>query len=118
MKFGMSISNLGIYTNFEELIALAHNAEEAGWDEIFLWDHILHKPRADSRAVDPWIALAAIAANTKKIMLGPMVARADGTKQYIITIRDKERRHNLFKYIPLARSCAFEMHYIFYTGFC
>ena len=73
MKFGISISNLGIYSDFEGLIALAQNAEEAGWDGIFPWDHILHKPRADSRVIDPWIALAAIAANTKKIMLGPMI---------------------------------------------
>lgn len=73
MKFGISISNLGMYSDFEGLIALAQDAEEAGWDGIFPWDHILHKPRADSRVVDPWIALAAIAANTKKMMLGPMV---------------------------------------------
>jgi len=73
MKFGISISNLGIYTDFEELIALAQDAEDAGWDGIFPWDHILHKPRADSRVVDPWIALAAIAANTKKVLLGPMI---------------------------------------------
>ena len=73
MKFGISISNLGIYSDFDGLIALAQDAEEAGWDGIFPWDHILHKPRADSRVVDPWIALAAIAANTKKMMLGPMV---------------------------------------------
>lgn len=73
MKFGISISNLGMYSDFDELIALAQDAEEAGWDGIFPWDHILHKPRTDLRVVDPWIALAAIAVNTKKIILGPMV---------------------------------------------
>jgi len=73
MKFGISVSNLGIYSDFDELIALAQDAEEADWDGIFPWDHILHKPRVDSRVVDPWIALAAIAANTRKILLGPMV---------------------------------------------
>jgi len=73
MKFGISISNLGVYSDSEGLIALAQDAEEAGWYGIFLWDHILHKPRADLRVVDPWIALAAIAVNTKKIILGPMV---------------------------------------------
>ncbi len=73
MKFGISISNLGMYSDFDGLIALAQDAEEAGWDGLFPWDHILHKPRADSRVIDPWIALAAIAACTKKMMLGPMV---------------------------------------------
>jgi alkanesulfonate monooxygenase SsuD/methylene tetrahydromethanopterin reductase-like flavin-dependent oxidoreductase (luciferase family) len=73
MKFGISISNLGMYSDFDGLIALTQDAEEAGWDGIFPWDHILHKPRADSRVIDPWIALAAIASNTKKMILGPMV---------------------------------------------
>ncbi|MFX0116720.1 MAG: LLM class flavin-dependent oxidoreductase [Candidatus Hodarchaeota archaeon] len=73
MKFGISISNLGIYSDFEGLIALAQDAEEAGWNGIFPWDHILHKPREKLRVIDPWIALAAIATNTKKVMLGPMV---------------------------------------------
>ena len=73
MKFGVSISNLGIYSDFDGLIALAQDAEEAGWDGIFPWDHILHKPRANSLVIDPWIALAAIAVNTKNMMLGPMI---------------------------------------------
>jgi len=73
MKFGISISNLGMYSDFDGLIALAQDAEGAGWDGLFPWDHILHRPRADLRVIDPWIALAAIAAHTKKIMLGPMV---------------------------------------------
>ncbi len=73
MKFGISISNLGIYSDFDGLIALAQDAEEAGWNGLFAWDHMLHKPRADSRVIDPWIALAAVAAHTKKMKLGPMV---------------------------------------------
>jgi alkanesulfonate monooxygenase SsuD/methylene tetrahydromethanopterin reductase-like flavin-dependent oxidoreductase (luciferase family) len=73
MKFGISVSNLGMYGDFDGLIALAQDAEEGGWDGVFPWDHILHKPRADARVIDPWIALATIASCTKKILLGPMV---------------------------------------------
>ena len=73
MKFGISISNLGIFSDFDGLIAFAQDAEEAGWDGIFPWDHILHKPRPNFRVIDPWIALAAIATSTKKIFLGPMI---------------------------------------------
>ena len=62
-----------MYSDFVGLIALAIDAEEAGWDGLFPWDHILHKSRADRRVIDPWIAMAAIAAYTKKMMLGPMV---------------------------------------------
>jgi len=73
MRFGVSISNLGIYSDFDEVIALAQDAEEAGWNGIFPWDHILHKPKAGLGVIDPWIMLAAIAANTRRIVLGPMV---------------------------------------------
>ena len=54
------------------LVRMAVAAEEAGWDGVFLWDHIrLREPiRA---ATDPWIALAAIAAATTRIRIGPMV---------------------------------------------
>lgn len=72
MKFGISIMNFGIYSDFDGLIALAQDAEEAGWDGIFPWDHIMHIPR-HSWVLDPWIALAALAAHTKKIWLGPMI---------------------------------------------
>ena len=42
MKFGISIRNGGRFSDFDELIALAIDVEEAGWDGIFPWDHILH----------------------------------------------------------------------------
>jgi alkanesulfonate monooxygenase SsuD/methylene tetrahydromethanopterin reductase-like flavin-dependent oxidoreductase (luciferase family) len=51
---------------------LAREAEEAGWDGIFLWDHI--RWREPVRAVgDTQVTLAAIAAATERIRFGPMV---------------------------------------------
>lgn len=51
---------------------LAAEAEEAGWDGCFVWDHLAW--RAPVRQVaDPWITLAAIAAATERLRLGPMV---------------------------------------------
>jgi probable F420-dependent oxidoreductase len=51
---------------------LAAEAEEAGWDGVFLWDHIRWKePVVD--VADPWITLAAIAAATQTVRLGPLV---------------------------------------------
>ncbi|MBB5781207.1 LLM class flavin-dependent oxidoreductase [Nonomuraea jabiensis] len=52
---------------------LAADAEEAGWDGCFVWDHLCW--RAPVRQVaDPWIALAAIATATERLRLGPMVS--------------------------------------------
>jgi len=51
---------------------LAADAEDAGWDGCFVWDHLFW--RAPVRQVaDPWIALAAIATATERLRLGPMV---------------------------------------------
>jgi alkanesulfonate monooxygenase SsuD/methylene tetrahydromethanopterin reductase-like flavin-dependent oxidoreductase (luciferase family) len=51
---------------------LAVRAEERGWDGFFVWDHIAY--RAPVRDIaDPWITMAAIAARTEKLVIGPLV---------------------------------------------
>jgi alkanesulfonate monooxygenase SsuD/methylene tetrahydromethanopterin reductase-like flavin-dependent oxidoreductase (luciferase family) len=51
---------------------LAAEAEEAGWDGVFVWDHVRwHEPVV--AVADPWITLAAIATATSTVRLGPMV---------------------------------------------
>ena len=51
---------------------LSAEAEEVGWDGIFLWDHVRwRKPVLE--VADAWITLAAIATATQAIRLGPMV---------------------------------------------
>lgn len=52
--------------------ALAASAEEAGWDGLFVWDHL--RWREPVRAVaDPWIALTAAAMASETLRIGPMV---------------------------------------------
>jgi len=54
-------------------VDLACAAEGAGWDGVFLWDH-MWRPSDSSPAVgDAWITLAAMAAKTSSIRLGPMI---------------------------------------------
>ena len=52
---------------------LAADAEAAGWDGVFVWDHIRWRQPVVEVA-DPWITLAAIATATESLRLGPMVA--------------------------------------------
>jgi alkanesulfonate monooxygenase SsuD/methylene tetrahydromethanopterin reductase-like flavin-dependent oxidoreductase (luciferase family) len=54
------------------LAGLAAAAEERGWDGFFLWDHIVYLPPVQAVA-DPWVALAAVAAATSLMRIGPMV---------------------------------------------
>ncbi|MEU7791106.1 LLM class flavin-dependent oxidoreductase [Amycolatopsis sp. NPDC049159] len=52
---------------------LAAEAEDAGWDGFFVWDHL--RWRAPVAAVgDPWITLAAVACATSRLRFGPMVS--------------------------------------------
>ncbi|HEV7958536.1 MAG TPA: LLM class flavin-dependent oxidoreductase, partial [Acidimicrobiales bacterium] len=54
------------------VVELAVAAESSGWDGFFLWDHLLYGPRVRD-ILDPYTCLAAVAAATSTIELGPMV---------------------------------------------
>jgi alkanesulfonate monooxygenase SsuD/methylene tetrahydromethanopterin reductase-like flavin-dependent oxidoreductase (luciferase family) len=54
------------------LITLAQSAEAAGWDGLFLWDHLLYSGGV-TKILDPYISLAGIASATTTIQLGAMV---------------------------------------------
>lgn len=73
MKFGLFVSNLGDYSDPKRLLQLACEAESAGWDGFFLWDQLLVDKNLALPIADPWIALAAIAAMTKRLRIGPLV---------------------------------------------
>jgi alkanesulfonate monooxygenase SsuD/methylene tetrahydromethanopterin reductase-like flavin-dependent oxidoreductase (luciferase family) len=71
MKYAFDTPQFGAYADPRLLAQLAHEAEDAGWDAFFLWDHIqVGWPDA---VADPWIALAAIAIATSRILIGPIV---------------------------------------------
>jgi hypothetical protein len=54
-------------------IDLALAAENAGWDGFFIWDHVWACWEGTMGVVDPWIVMAAVAAKTETIKIGPMV---------------------------------------------
>ena len=71
MRFAVDTPQFGPYANPRTLAELAREAEDAGWDGFFIWDHInVNWPEA---VADPWIALAAMASVTSRIRLGAMV---------------------------------------------
>ena len=71
IRYAINVPNFGDYADPAVFVDLAQVAEHAGWDGLFVWDHILLWDR--NRVADPWVLLAAAAASTKRIRLGPMV---------------------------------------------
>ncbi|MDQ3929254.1 MAG: LLM class flavin-dependent oxidoreductase, partial [Chloroflexota bacterium] len=71
MKYAINVPIFERYSDARYMAELAKDAEDAGWDGFFVWDHIA-TPWGDMIG-DAWISLAAIAMNTSRIQLGPMV---------------------------------------------
>jgi alkanesulfonate monooxygenase SsuD/methylene tetrahydromethanopterin reductase-like flavin-dependent oxidoreductase (luciferase family) len=71
MRFGISFTTIDVYSDVRVLANLAREAEDAGWDGCFVWDHI-QVGWLDTVA-DPWVALTAIALATRRIRVGTLV---------------------------------------------
>ena len=69
---GLTLAPFNALSDPRLLADLAAGAERGGWDGIFLWDHIVYSPPV-SAVADPWVAMAAMAMTTQRILLGPMV---------------------------------------------
>ncbi len=70
MRYGIYLLNFGPFGTARAVARLASEAEAAGWDGFFLWDHVAGY---EQPYVDPWIALAAAALATTRIRIGTTV---------------------------------------------
>jgi alkanesulfonate monooxygenase SsuD/methylene tetrahydromethanopterin reductase-like flavin-dependent oxidoreductase (luciferase family) len=71
MRFAVDIPNFGYWADPRHVAEFARRLEEAGWDGLSIWDHLL---LWEGNSVgDPWIALAAAASATERIRLMMMV---------------------------------------------
>jgi hypothetical protein len=81
MRCGVILPNLGVGGDVLRLVELAVRAETAGWDAVLVWDSVFspgwheeYEGHPERQATcDPWLALAAIAVRTHRVLLGPMV---------------------------------------------
>ena len=67
MRYGIILTAGDIH----EMVDMAGEAEDAGWDGISLWDHILVEDGLE--VADPWVLLSAAAMVTDRIRLITMV---------------------------------------------
>jgi alkanesulfonate monooxygenase SsuD/methylene tetrahydromethanopterin reductase-like flavin-dependent oxidoreductase (luciferase family) len=72
VRFALDLAIFGDLGDPALLLELGMEAEAAGWDGYFLWDHLLADDPA-TPVTDPWVVFAALAVRTETIRFGPMV---------------------------------------------
>ena len=73
MRFSVNIPCFGDFADPRTVGRLAATAEEAGWDGLFVWDHLVHRFHGDRPFADPWMLLTAAALATSRLRLGTLV---------------------------------------------
>ena len=75
MRYSINIPNFGDFADAHVVAQVATAAEAAGWDALFIWDHVVHdkQSRQDQPFGDPWMLLTAAALATSRLRLGAMV---------------------------------------------
>jgi alkanesulfonate monooxygenase SsuD/methylene tetrahydromethanopterin reductase-like flavin-dependent oxidoreductase (luciferase family) len=73
MHFSVNVPNFGDFQDPRVVADVARAAEAAGWDGLWVWDHVLHERARARQIADPWILLTAAALATRRIRLGAMI---------------------------------------------
>jgi alkanesulfonate monooxygenase SsuD/methylene tetrahydromethanopterin reductase-like flavin-dependent oxidoreductase (luciferase family) len=71
-QFGIYAPTFGEY-DVAALVQLARDAEAAGWDGFFIWDHLAWTPERGQDVADTTVALTAIAQSTQRLRFGALV---------------------------------------------
>ena len=79
MRYGVSIPP---FTDSATVLALTREAEEAGWDGVFLWDHIQWSVGMETH--DPFVLLGAMARETERVRLGTMVTPVSRRRPWVV----------------------------------
>jgi alkanesulfonate monooxygenase SsuD/methylene tetrahydromethanopterin reductase-like flavin-dependent oxidoreductase (luciferase family) len=72
MKRGIFLAPFDELADPKLLAELARDAEQAGFDGFFLWDHVAYRPPVQA-LLDPWVCMAAIAVATERVLIGPLI---------------------------------------------
>ncbi|MFE0172209.1 LLM class flavin-dependent oxidoreductase [Streptomyces sp. NPDC059002] len=73
MRFSINIPNFGDFADARNVATVAAAAEQAGWDGLFVWDHVLHRRHQGRPFGDAWMLLTAAALATSRIRLGTLL---------------------------------------------
>jgi alkanesulfonate monooxygenase SsuD/methylene tetrahydromethanopterin reductase-like flavin-dependent oxidoreductase (luciferase family) len=73
LRCAIGVPNVREYADPALLVELAVEAEAAGRDGVFVWDHIAREEDPSVPATDPCVAAAGMAVRTERVRLGIMV---------------------------------------------
>jgi alkanesulfonate monooxygenase SsuD/methylene tetrahydromethanopterin reductase-like flavin-dependent oxidoreductase (luciferase family) len=76
LQIGVQLPEVERDVRWPELLAIARTAEACGFDSLWVGDHMLYRGggREERGPWDVWTVLAALAASTVRVRLGPLVA--------------------------------------------
>ncbi len=88
VRFGLSVATLGDFGDPRLVMRFARQAEAAGWEALFVWDHLAYAWGVP--AGDPWVILSAAAATTR-LLVGTAVTplprrRLQTVAQTVVTL--------------------------------
>jgi probable F420-dependent oxidoreductase len=82
VRFGICLANIGSYADPRVGVRVAEAAEAAGWDGVFIWDHLAFV--WDAPAADPWVVLSAIAGATSRVRIGTAVTPVARRRPHVL----------------------------------
>jgi probable F420-dependent oxidoreductase len=82
MHYGIDVVTLGDYANPRSVVPLAQAAEAAGWEGIFVWDHLAFAWGVPSG--DPWVILAAVAQATSHLKIGTAITPLPRRRPHVL----------------------------------
>jgi alkanesulfonate monooxygenase SsuD/methylene tetrahydromethanopterin reductase-like flavin-dependent oxidoreductase (luciferase family) len=81
MRFAVSIPP---FTDPATVLEMARDAETAGWDGVFLWDHLQWSTTTRPDVHDPWVLLGVIAQETERVVIGALVTPLSRRRPWVV----------------------------------